>query len=333
MLVSVSKDATAPSVAKVETTSTNGKVTGFTVTYSEEVTSLDPTKVSVVNSKGEILDSAAVVSAKIDTDAKKVVFTLANGLAEDKYGFDFAEGVVTDKALAANKAAKYAFTVDATTTGAPVETTFKIAGATATAKNEVTVDFGAKVKATGTGSALNPSAYKVNGVSLPSNTVITFGKDSNNKLDQNKVVITLPAGFVQTSDTNAVLRVSGVQTLDNKVNNSFIAEVPVTDNTAPEVKSFVTNDLHELTVTYSEALVLAALDDVSDELKLVNNQGVAIDVANAAVVDGKLVLTFADTVDASTVSKLTTVAAKDAQSTDIKDVADNAQKAGVTVSK
>ena len=332
--VSVSKDAAAPSVSKVVTTSTNGKVTGFTVTYNEEVTGIDTTKVSIVNSKGEILIySDVVASQKLSEDKKSVEFTLGSEVKADKYGFDFAEAFVTDTALANNKAPKYAFTVDVAAVGAPVETSFKIAGAEAAA-NVITVDFGEgnKVKATGTGSALNPSAYKLNGVTLPSSTSIAFAK-VDGKVDQTKVVITLPEGFVSKSDTNAIFRVTGVQTLDNKVNNSFIKEVEVTDNTAPEAKSFVATDLHELTVTYSEALVGTALTDVSDELKLVNSQGTAIDVASATVVEGKLVLSFADTVDAATVSKLTTVAAKYALSTDIKDAADNAQKAGVTVNK
>lgn len=328
--VVVNKDAVAPTITNVENTVTAGKVTGFTVTYNEDVTSFDPTKVSVVNSKGEILSYATLVSsASISvTDAKKVVFTFVNGVAADKYGFDFAEGLVTDKSLAKNKAAKNAFVVDVTNAATPIETTFTITNATASS-NAVTVDFGTKVKATGTGSALNPASYQVNGTVLPADTVINFVTNAG-VVDQSKVVITLPAGFVKASDAKAIFRVNGVQTLDNKVNNSFIKEISVTDNTAPEAKSFVATELNKVTVTYSEALkALAVGADVTDEIQLFDSKGAQIAVTGSVVTaDGKLVLTVGDS---SLVNKLSTVTTD--ATVDIKDGSDIAQKVGVTVLK
>lgn len=326
--VSVSKDATAPTISKIENVVTAGKVTGFTVTYSEDVKTLDTSKLSITNSKGEILSYATVVSgATISvTDAKQVVFTFAGATAADKYTFDFAEGLVTDKSLSANKAAKNSFVVDKTDATAPVETTFTITGASAAA-NVVTVDFGAKVKATGTGSALNPASYQVNGTVLPSDTVIKFGTTAG-AVDQTKVEITLPAGFIKTSDAKAIFRVTGVQTLDNKVNNSFIKEIAVTDNTAPEAKSFVATELDKITVTYSEALkALGGTASVTDEIQLFDSKGASIAISGAVVTDGKLVLTVADSAQ---VSKLTTVTAATA---DIMDAADIVQKVGVTILK
>ncbi|MCK6258802.1 hypothetical protein LCY76_19730 [Fictibacillus sp. KIGAM418] len=328
--VTLAKDTTTPAVSNVATTVVNGKVTAFELTFNEEVTSLDASKVYVVNSKGEIMSLANVATPLVNVDDnKKVVFTLVNGLTADKYSFDLAEGFVTDKSLAANKNTKYSFMVDVTEAGKPVETTFTIADVTET-DNVVTVDFGAKVKATGTGSALNPASYQVNGVTLPSDTKIEFAKDNNGAVVQSQVVITLPEGFVKTSDTKAVFRVTGVQTLDNKVSNPFIKTIDVEDNAAPEAKSFVATDLDEITVTYSEALKAIVLgSDVTDEVNLYDSKGASVAIEDATVsAEGKLVLTVADS---SVVTKLTTVETKD--SAEILDLAGNLQKVGLTVNK
>ncbi|MGA5690636.1 hypothetical protein [Cytobacillus pseudoceanisediminis] len=332
--VVVTKDATAPLVVKVATSTTNGKVTSFSVTYNEEVASPTLTKAAVVNSKGEILSVGSVVSkAEVSSeDAKTVVFTLADGVATDKYSFDLSEGFVEDKALSPNKSAKYAFNVEVTEAGKPVETSFTIKDATVDT-NVITVDFGAKVKATGTGSALNPSAYQLNGVALPSDTDIKFAKNVDESTDQTKVVITLPAGFVKANDEKAIFRVNAVQTLDNKVSNQFSKVLAVTDNTAPEVKSIAATDLTKLTVTYSEAIKLtegSTYENITDEIALVDANGVAIPFTAAQVTaEGKLVLTVAD---ATKVRSLTTVEV-DAAEQDIFDLNDVAQKAKVTVSK
>ncbi|MFJ8257585.1 hypothetical protein ACIQ4Z_09980 [Peribacillus asahii] len=331
--VVVSKDATAPEAVKVATSKTDGKVTSFSVTYNEEVTVTNPAtaKIAVVNSKGEILTASNVVAkAEVSKDdAKTVVFTLATGLATDKYSFDLAEGFVTDKALTPNNSAKYAFDVEVTEDGKPAETSFNIEGAKAE-DNVITVDFGAKVKATGTGSALNPSAYQVNGVTLPSDTTIEFGKDEAGKLDQTKVVITLPAGFVKANDDKSIFRVTDVQTLDNKVSNAFTEIIGVKDNTAPEVKSIVATDLTKVTVTYSEDIKLAGTTpDITDEISLVDSKGASI-AFTAEEVNGKLVLTVAD---ATKVNSLTTLKVEDVNNANIVDGNDVAQKAGLTVSK
>jgi trimeric autotransporter adhesin len=324
--VTVVKDVVVPSVVDVETTTANGEVTGFVVTFSEEVKTPDLSKVSVVNSKGEILSASSLVGTSVVSakDAKKVVFTLNADVKEDKYGFDLAEGFVLDTALSANKSAKHAFTVDVTDAETPVATSFTIKSATAL-NNVVTVDFGEKVKATGSGSALNPASYQVNGVALPSDAKIAFDT-STGSLDQSKVVITLPDGFIKSNDDKAIFRVTGVETLDNKVNNSFVAQVVVTDNTAPELKSFVATNLNELTVTYSEGVT--AKEDISDELNLFNSKGAAVAIDSFTVsTDGKLVLTVAD---AASVTKVTTVKTDDV---DIADANGIAQKAGLTVTK
>ena len=325
--VVVSKDISAPSVQTVENILVDGKVTGFTVSYNEEVTSLDTTKISVVNSKDEILSFNNIATAVISsTNAKEVVYTFNATATADSYTFDFAEGLVLDKSLAKNKSQTKSVVVKVTDAETPVETTFSIKGATAT-NNEITVDFGEKVKASGSVSGLNNSAYKLNGTTLPADTKIVFVQDGSGVVDQTKVKITLPAGFVVASDSKAIFQVTGVQTLDNKVNNAFTSSVAVTDNTAPEAKSFVATDLTQITVTYSEAVALAAGADVKDEVTLFDNQGAAVAITASAVVDGKLVLTV---VDSSVVSKLTTVASA---SIDVKDAAGVAQKAGLTINK
>lgn len=330
--VTVAKDTVAPAVTKVETISEDGDVTGFTVTYNEEVQTLTPAKIAVTNSKGEILAFANVATAKVsEKDAKKVEFTFVDGLEVGEYNFEFAKGLVKDKSLAANESAKYSTTINVTDAEQPAVTTFNVVSAAAT-KNVVTVDFGTKVKATGTGSALNPVSYQLNGTTLPTDTEIAFAKDANENLDQTKVVITLPEDFVKSNDNKAIFRVTGVQTLDNKASNPFIAEVAVKDNTAPVAESFVASDLTKLTVTYSEDIKLvdgATFSHLADEIKLADNNGATVAFSAAEVKDNTLILTVTD---ASKVSSLITLeAAKVDQH--IFDLNDIAQKAGVTVTK
>lgn len=330
--VSLTKDAAAPVVSKVETTVADGKVTGFTATFSEKVQSLDTSKVRVTNSKGEILPLGSVVAtAGINAkDASKVDFTFASGLKGDKYTFEFAKGTVKDLSLAANESTVHTFTVDNGSATAPVETTFTIAGTTVPSTNVITVDFGAKVKGTGVGSALNPASYQVNGNVLPADTKIAFAGSVGDADYQTKVNITLPAGFVTASDEKAIFRVTGVQTLDNKVNNAYTALIPVVDNAAPEVKSFVATDLTKLAVTYSENVVVSAGNSaVTDEIQLFKADGTSVAITSYTVADGKLVLTVAD---AASVARVTTVKV-DAANADIKDAVGNAQKSGVTVTK
>lgn len=327
--VVVSKDVAAPTVTNVETTVNNGKVTAFTLNFNEEVKSVDASKVHVVNAKGEILTLASIATAAVKADDNtKVVFTLANGIQADQYSFDLSEGFVMDKALAANKSGSYSFTVNVTDADQPVETSFTITDVTED-NNIVTVAFGQKVKATGTGSSLNPLAYSVNGVVLPTDAIVEFGK-TNDVLDQSKVIITLPEGFVKANDTAAVFRVSGVQTLDNKVSNPFIKTIDITDNTAPELISMVATDLTKLTLSYSEAIQLTAAEaTITDEIALTDSKGATINFT-AAVVDGKLILTVAD---ATQVSKVTTLKVTDLANANIIDANHVAQKAEVTVTK
>ena len=332
--VTVTKDVSAPEVVKVETAETNGKVTSFSVTYNEEVTAPNTSKISIVNAKGEIKSVDKVVKSVTPAkdDAKTVVFTLVSGVAADQYHFTLAEGFVTDNAIIkVNNSDKYAFTIDVAQASKPTETTFTIKNDAVTVNhNVITLNFGAKVKANGEGSALNPAAYQVNGVALPGETDIAFAKDEKGVLDQTKVVITLPTGFVKATDDKAIFKVNDVQTFDNKVNVPFTTTIAISDNTAPEVQSMAATGLNELTVTYSEAIQVAADKDITDEITLLNSKGIAVKIADKKVIDGKLVLTTEQ--DSSTVAKLVTNTVN-IENADIEDLAGNKQMANLTISK
>ena len=318
--VIVSKDITAPTVENVEVIEKDGIVTGFTVSYSEEIADLQAAKVSLVNGKEEILSFANIATAEIVKN--KVIVTLKSDVKPETYTFNFAEGFVSDKSLGKNKATSKTVVIDVKNAEEPVETAFTIKEVAA-ANNVITVNFGEKVKA----SAQNASAYKLNGVTLPSDTKIAFVKNSSGVVDQTQVEITLPAGLIVKNDTKAIFQVEGIQTLDNKVNNAFTTSIAVTDNTAPEAKSFVSTDLDEITVTYTEAVQLATGADVTDEIKLTDDKGAAVAITASTIVDGKLVLTVADS---SKVSTLTTVAS---DTVDLKDAAGVSQKAGLSINK
>ncbi|MEW8966952.1 Ig-like domain-containing protein [Exiguobacterium alkaliphilum] len=329
----VSKDVSAPVVSKVEEVKdAQGKVTGFVLQFTEEVKSPSLKGVKVVNSKGEILPVANVVEDPVvDTkDATKVNFTFKTSAAS-QYTFELPEGFVTDLALSANKSAKYGFAVAIAEVTPPAATTFVIKSATnkAAVNNEILVDFGTKVAAVGTGSALNPASYLVNGVTLPANTVIEFVGAPGDADYQTKVLIKLPADFVKANDEKATFRVAGIKALDGKTSEAFFSIVKVEDNTAPVLTSFIATDLNKLTLTYSEAVDVKADAVISDELKLVDSKGAVVTFDGYTVKDGKLVLTVEN---ATAIQSVTTVKV-DAANQDLVDANGVAQKAEITVSK
>ena len=329
----VSKDVSAPVVSKVEEVKdAQGKVTGFVLQFTEEVKSPSLKGVKVVNSKGEILPVANVVEDPVvDTkDATKVNFTFKTSAAS-QYTFELPEGFVTDLALSANKSAKYGFAVAIAEVTPPAATTFVIKSATnkAAVNNEILVDFGTKVAAVGTGSALNPASYLVNGVTLPANTVVEFVGTPGSDAYQTQVLIKLPADFVKANDAKATFRVAGIKALDGKTSESFFNTVEVKDNTAPVLTSFIATDLDKLTLTYSEAVKVASGAEIKDELKLVDSKGAVLTFTGYEVKDGKLVLTVAN---ATTVQSVTTLKV-DAANQDLLDANNVAQKAEITVSK
>ena len=338
----VTKDATAPTVAKVEEVKNkDGKVIGFTLSYTEEVKSPSLTGVKVVNAKGEILPVENVVaSAKIDEeDAKKVAFLFQSNVASSKYTFELPEGFVIDGALVANKSVKYGFSVTINDIVPPAQTTFAIKSVDNTAKNTIVVDYGTKVAVIGEGSALNPSAYTVNGVSLPADTKISLVGTATDPGYQTMVQIELPEGFVKANDEKAGFRITGIKSLEGKTSEAKFVTVDIKDNTAPELKTIVATDLKKLTLTYSEAVsinkFLAApevtlANVINDELKLVDSKGATVTFSAAEVtLDGKIVLTVED---ATAVKSVSTVKLSNTEA-NILDTNNVAQKAEITVSK
>lgn len=341
----VTKDATAPAVSKVEEVKDkDGKVTGFALTYTEDVKGQSLTGLKVVNAKGEILAVNDVVNAPTidEEDSKKVVFSFKANVVSSKYTFELPEGFVTDNALVANKSAKYGFSVTINDIVPPAQTSFAIVSATNVENkvNTLAVDFGTKVAVVGDGSALNPSAYTINGVTLPADTKITLAGNVGDNGYQTKVEIELPKGFVKANDAKAGFRITGVKSLDGKTSESKFVTVDIKDNTAPELKSIVATDLTKLTLSYSEAVKVTAeapvdpatkADAIADELKLLDSKGNVVTFSDYTVTeDGKIVLTVTD---ATAVKSVSTVKLAVGGKANIFDVNNVAQKEEITVSK
>ncbi|MCT4794804.1 Ig-like domain-containing protein [Exiguobacterium alkaliphilum] len=341
----VTKDATAPAVSKVEEVKDkDGKVTGFALTYTEDVKGQSLTGLKVVNAKGEILAVNDVVNAPTidEEDSKKVVFSFKANVVSSKYTFELPEGFVTDNALVANKSAKYGFSVTINDIVPPAQTSFAIVSATNVENkvNTLAVDFGTKVAVVGDGSALNPSAYTINGVTLPADTKITLAGNVGDNDYQTKVEIELPKGFVKANDAKAGFRITGVKSLDGKTSESKFVTVDIKDNTAPELKSIVATDLTKLTLSYSEAVKVTAeapvapatkVDAIADELKLLDSKGNVVTFSDYTVTeDGKIVLTVTDAIAVKSVS---TVKLGENGEANIFDANNVAQKEEITVSK
>ncbi|WP_053454381.1 Ig-like domain-containing protein [Exiguobacterium sp. BMC-KP] len=344
----VTKDATAPAVSKVEEVKDkDGKVTGFALTYTEDVKGQSLTGLKVVNAKGEILAVNDVVNAPTidEEDSKKVVFSFKANVVSSKYTFELPEGFVTDNALVANKSAKYGFSVTINDIVPPAQTSFAIVSATNVENkvNTLAVDFGTKVAVVGDGSALNPSAYTINGVTLPADTKITLAGNVGDNGYQTKVEIELPKGFVKANDAKAGFRITGVKSLDGKTSESKFVTVDIKDNTAPELKSIVATDLTKLTLSYSEAVkvmpnIPAVPEEnvdpaaaIADELKLLDSKGNVVTFSDYTVTeDGKIVLTVTD---ATAVKSVSTVKLGENGVANIFDANNVAQKEEITVSK
>ncbi|WP_312048565.1 Ig-like domain-containing protein [Exiguobacterium profundum] len=344
----VTKDATAPAVSKVEEVKDkDGKVTGFALTYTEDVKGQSLTGLKVVNAKGEILAVNDVVNAPTidEENSKKVVFSFKANVVSSKYTFELPEGFVTDNALVANKSAKYGFSVTINDIVPPAQTSFAIVSATNVENkvNTLAVDFGTKVAVVGDGSALNPSAYTINGVTLPADTKITLAGNVGDNGYQTKVEIELPKGFVKANDAKAGFRITGVKSLDGKTSESKFVTVDIKDNTAPELKSIVATDLTELTLSYSEAVkvvpnIPAGPEEnvdpaaaIADELKLLDSKGNVVTFSDYTVTeDGKIVLTLTD---ATAVKSVSTVKLGENGVANIFDANNVAQKEEITVSK
>jgi hypothetical protein len=129
------------------------------------------------------------------------------------------------------------------------------------------VNFGQAVKGgAGTGSATSPSSYSINGVALPSTTVITLDSATHSK-----ATFTVPAGAISISNATASFRIAGIQNASGQVLNSFVQTLAVTDNTAPVLQSAKIVDATHLILVFNETMTDPAAGDAKADFTITDN--------------------------------------------------------------
>ncbi len=305
----LSVDTVKPTVQSVNYVKDNtGKVTKLLVKYSEAVTAQAGT-IDIKDLTDGTIDASVTATGTVLADGKTVEYTLVAATAlTGEYEVSLPAGIVKDTAFGTNASVLTKQTVNF---GAANATTLKVTSATV-ASNVATVNFDKDVTYS---SATNPANYTINGVALPAGTVINY-------VTTKQVTFTLPANFIATTDTGAILRVANVKTASGAVVSPNQTVVSVTDNTSPVFTKTAINADGTVSLTFSEAVV-SSTGSIADFTFAVNNKNVTVGSGNVAVADGtgadagKYVFTFSTSVD--TTSE-TGVGNKDATATVYFDV-------------
>lgn len=275
--VTISKDTSAPTVSNVTFAKNpvSGNVDKVVVEFSEGlaasvggyatggITVIGPNGVDVTTG---FFASNTVAVAK---GATKVEIPLSAPVQSGKYTLYLPGGFVTDIAQDANNSVASTQVVDfGTSTSGEFKITQLALGQTpSNTTNVITVNYGTVVKGGAqAGSATDVNNYTLNGMPLPTGTLITLNAALNT------ATITVPDEAISTTDTAAVLRITGVQNSAGTVINPFVGTVAVTDSKAPVLSTAVLNTNGTFTAGFGETLNVAAL--LSDFDVAVNGKAV-----------------------------------------------------------
>lgn len=254
--VTVTKDMTGPSLTKSAYNFTDGE---FVFTFNEGVTALANTSglakgITLINNNTGVKTEITDVNIKsISEGDKKVIIRNTGdqglGLSPDAYTFSFAKGLLRDQALnGGNTTVAFDTTISVPTSAADAIKP-EVVSITSTVKNQITVTFSEAVKGgTVSGSATDPTNYRLNGEPLPDNTVITLNSD------QNIATISMPAGSVNTTET----RILTILDVDDLAGNEIVTidrPVNLSDSTSPLLQS-ATYDTASgaIVVSFNEAI-------------------------------------------------------------------------------
>lgn len=281
--VTVTKDATLPTLTKSVYDATNAQ---FVFTFSKALTAesaaaLAGKGISVVDSNG-VAQTALGTGDFVAIGAGDKTLTIKPGTAYAAgtytFTFAFAKGTVNDNSLnGGNQNAQFSTTVATAVADVTAPTISTVASGS---KDHLAVTFDEAVKGGSvTGSATDASNYKLNGVALPANTVIT--------LNAGKTIasIALPTGSVSTTQTY-VLTTSNVQDLAGNVLTTIDNTVALTDSVAPVLQSAAYDaTTGNIVLTFSENFATATAVNSGD--LIVKDNGVTIsDAAIATPVTG-----------------------------------------------
>lgn len=334
--VSLQKDKTPPSFVSATT-----KDESLIVKFNEDVTAsavvAGDLSIKFVDSEGVLTPAAtpnaigAVASSYdangngvIDGDEESYVvipltgsqFVSGGKLKAGTYTVTLAAGEVSDTAAVANATTSATtFTVSVAADSASKAVVRLQSAVQQTAPGQILVTYNKEMGS----SALVAANYKLGGVTLPTNTNLTFLGDKT------KVLVTLPDGYV-TANGNRVLEVANLSDKDgNTLESGYTSSVAtaVLENVAPTASKVSLVDGQNLTVDFSE--VLDTLPTVSGVKVKVNGSEIALDTTTPFALDstGKVVTIKAA---AATAFKLSDTITVEFSNTNIADLAGNKVK-------
>lgn len=280
------KDVVAPTVTGVE-----GIVgsTKFVVTFNEELagTAGDLVTLPSLFKDNMKLDvDAAILKADKDGNLTQVEVTTAAALVAGTYEVTLAEGIVKDDTIAQNKNAQAKVSFATTTPTGESDTAKPEVSTVAVDGDEVTVTFNEDVSS----SAASYLNYKIDGVTIPSQSVIYF--DNSKKV----VTIELPSGYFSADKADVIFEVTNVSDLAGNVMNKFTKlDLAVEDTKAPSLASAKLAANNEIVLEFNEAidptstLVPGRLTIKDSTGATVLKDGASITTNATAAIDGKKV--------------------------------------------
>lgn len=247
--VTLTKDATAPTLVKTQYDATN---TNVILTFSEPLAtatgaSIDSALTIVDNKTGKTVTPAGAAATAVTAGDKTVTIsnaTSALNLANGSYTFYFAKDALKDLALnGGNKMAAFSTVVTVAGDNAVKPT---VASAVASS-DQITVTYATTTVVGGnvTGSATDPANYKLDGKALPDGTIITLNTGAT------AAVIQMPAGSIKTSHTG-ILTVSNVQGTTGGVIDTVDQTVALTDTEHPYGVAATVDANGALVLTFNE---------------------------------------------------------------------------------
>lgn len=339
--VTLSKDATAPSLLSKNLVTVNAAKTVVTVTYTEAVDAVTAQNANIVIKKGGIIQStmAKPTVADVGTDAteRTVTLTFGTALADGSYELVLPKGLVKDKDLNESTEDTISFTVSSAASYFEPAT---VTAATTGTQNIITVTSATDF----TDSALATSNYTLDDAALPAGTVINYVDDKK------KVQITLPASFKVAANANYKLGISknvkdvngAALVSDDTTGAAFFKQLTLLDNVAPTltgVKIIEASSglFKQIDLTFSELLgTVGSVDKLKDFNITVNGSvvpvySVAVDGTDAKIVH--LVIGDNTATYASTQATVITVAPVSTENTvvDIVDLQGNKLTTGTVV--
>jgi hypothetical protein len=306
-IVTLTKDTAKPVASGFSVVrNAAGEVTDLVVNFSEGLDAAaagalaDPT---IVDGDGVLITNflGGLSNDVVTAGDKKVTYSVTTpAKVYGNYTFTFGSGLVVDQAETANTSASFVYNYNFGTAPAGAGT-FNLASANSTSatSNIIEVDYGvAVVGGNVANSATALSTYTLNGKGLPTGTTITLD------VTKNIATITLPDDSIATTDTAAVLTVTGVKSTTGKTLNQYVGTVQVADNKSPVLESAKVFG-NNIVLTFNEALSTSANDALIAEV-LANYEitagtstvGVGTGSASASLVAGnakQVQIVFADT--------------------------------------